>query len=122
MSVPFINLQTQYQSLKAEINRRIDRVLEHGQYILGPEVDELEEKLASFVGAKHCITVASGTDALLISLMAIGLEPGDEVITTPLTCTATNMPILMAGGSIIWADVRKDFNIDPASIKEKIRD
>jgi len=121
MSVPFINLQTQYQSLKAEINRRIDRVLEHGQYILGPEVDELEEKLASFVGAKHCITVASGTDALLISLMAIGLEPGDEVITTPFTFVATAEVIALLGAKPIFVDIEPDTcNIDSSLIEAKI--
>ena len=77
----FIDLKSQYQRLKANIDAGIQRVLDHGQYILGPEVAELEEKLAAYTGAKHCITVASGTEALLISLMALGIGPGDEVIT-----------------------------------------
>ena len=77
MSIAFIDLKTQYQSLKKEINERINAVLEHGQYIMGPEVQELEERLAAYTGAKHCITVASGTEALPISLMALGIKPDD---------------------------------------------
>ena len=83
MIIPFIDLKTQYETLKTQIQKRINNVLEHGQYIMGPEVYELEKKLASYVGTTHCISVASGTDALLISLMAIGVSKGDEVITTP---------------------------------------
>ncbi len=67
MAIPFIDLKAQYTAFKTEVNERIDRVLEHGQYILGPEVTELEERLADYTGAKHCITAASGTDALLLS-------------------------------------------------------
>ena len=85
MSIPFIDLKSQYQALRPQVQDRVNRVLEHGQYIMGPEVAELEESLAAYTGAKHCITVASGTEALLISLMALGVGPGDEVITTPFT-------------------------------------
>ena len=81
-SLQFIDLKTQYQNLKQDIDARIHAVLDHGQYIMGPEVAELEEKLAAFTGSKHCIGVASGTDALLIAMMAAGLKAGDEVITT----------------------------------------
>ena len=88
-SLPFIDLKSQYAALKPSIDARIQRVLDHGQYIMGPEVKELESALGTFTGAKHCITVASGTEALLIALMAIGLKPGDEVITTPFTFAAT---------------------------------
>ncbi len=76
MSIPFIDLKTQYEALKPEIQTRIDRVLEHGKYIMGPEVFELEERLADYTGAKYCVAVASGTEALLISLMALGIGPG----------------------------------------------
>ncbi len=79
----FIDLKTQYRALKPAIDAQIQRVLDHGQYILGPEVGELEARLAAYTGAAHCVTVASGTVALLISLMALGIGPGDEVITTP---------------------------------------
>jgi UDP-2-acetamido-2-deoxy-ribo-hexuluronate aminotransferase len=85
----FIDLKTQYAALREVINARMQRVLDHGQYIMGPEVKELEERLVAQTGAKHCITVASGTEALLIALMALDLKPGDEVITTPFTFAAT---------------------------------
>ncbi|HEX6361880.1 MAG TPA: DegT/DnrJ/EryC1/StrS family aminotransferase, partial [Albitalea sp.] len=77
-TVPFIDLQAQYAALRDSVNARIQRVLDHGQYIMGPEVEELEQRLAAYTGAAHCITVASGTEALLISLMALGIGPGDE--------------------------------------------
>ena len=77
----FIDLKTQYRALREPIDARIQQVLDHGQYILGPEVAELERRLAAYTGAKHCITVASGTEALLIALMALDVKPGDEVIT-----------------------------------------
>ncbi|MEP7058610.1 MAG: DegT/DnrJ/EryC1/StrS family aminotransferase, partial [Caldimonas sp.] len=84
-ALPFIDLKSQYAALKVEIDARIRRVLDHGQYIMGPEVGELEGRLAAYTGARHCITVASGTEALLLGLMALGVGPGDEVITTPFT-------------------------------------
>ena len=89
MSMQFIDLKAQYAAIRERIHARINTVLEHGQYILGPEVKELEDCLASYTGAKHCITVASGTEALLIALMALELQPGDEVITSPFTFAAT---------------------------------
>jgi UDP-2-acetamido-2-deoxy-ribo-hexuluronate aminotransferase len=95
----FIDLKAQYAALKREIDARIQRVLDHGQYIMGPEVAELETALASFTGTRHCITVASGTEALLIALMALDLSPGDEVITTPFTFAATAEMIVLAGCS-----------------------
>ena len=73
--IPFVDLQAQYQALKPQIQRRINAVLDHGQYIMGPEVRELEERLEKYTGAKHCITVASGTEALLIALMALEIKP-----------------------------------------------
>jgi UDP-2-acetamido-2-deoxy-ribo-hexuluronate aminotransferase len=85
----FIDLKSQYQRLKKDIDAGIQRVLDHGQFISGPEVAELEEKLATFVGAKHCITVANGTDALQIAQMALGIGLGDEVITPGFTYIAT---------------------------------
>ena len=92
MNIPFIDLKTQYHELQNGIQTRINRVLEHGQYIMGPEVTELEEKLSQFSGVDHCVTVSSGTDALLISLMALGVRPGDEVITTPLSLIHISEP------------------------------
>ena len=106
--IPFIDLKTQYQVLKTEINDRIQRVLDHGQYIMGPEVKELEERLAAYTGAKHCITVASGTEALLISLMALGIRPGDEVVTTPFTFVATAEVIVLLGATPVFVDIEPD--------------
>ena len=104
----FTDLKAQYAALKTSIDARIQRVLDHGQYILGPEVKELEERLAAFTGARHCITVASGTEALLIALMALDLAPGDEVVTTPFTFAATAETIVLAGGKPVFIDVEPD--------------
>jgi UDP-2-acetamido-2-deoxy-ribo-hexuluronate aminotransferase len=108
MIIPFIDLKTQYQALKPQIQARIDAVLEHGQYIMGPEVKELEEKLAAFTGAKHCITCASGTEALLMSLMVLGIGPGDEIVTTPFTFVATAEVIVLLGAKPVFVDVEPD--------------
>jgi UDP-2-acetamido-2-deoxy-ribo-hexuluronate aminotransferase len=121
MTIPFINLKTQYRALQSEIQERIDRVLEHGQYIMGHEVKELEEKLAAYTGSKHCITVASGTEALLISLMALGIGPGDEVITTPFTFVATAEVIVLLGAKPVYVDIEPDTcNINASLIESKI--
>ncbi len=121
MSIPFIDLKTQYQAIKPQIQARIDAVLEHGQYIMGPEVKELEDKLAAFTGAKHCITVASGTEALLMSLMALDIKPGDEIITTPFTFVATAEVIVLLGAKPVFVDVEPDTgNIDASLIEAKI--
>jgi UDP-2-acetamido-2-deoxy-ribo-hexuluronate aminotransferase len=117
----FIDLKTQYRELKASIHSRIERVLEHGQYIMGPEVRELEEKLAAYTGAAHCITVASGTEALLISLMALGIKAGDEVITTPFTFVATAEVIALLGATPVFVDIEPDTcNIDAGLIEAAI--
>ena len=121
MSIPFIDLKAQYQALQPQIQERINRVLEHGQYIMGPEVRELEEKLAKYTGAKHCVTVASGTEALLISLMALGIERGDEIITTPFTFVATAEVIVLLGAKHVFVDIEPDTcNIDAGTIEAKI--
>ena len=117
----FIDLKSQYQALKTSIDARIQKVLDHGQYIMGPEVGELEAALAQLTGAKHCITVASGTEALLIALMAEGIGPGHEVITTPFTFAATAETIVLAGAKPVYVDIRPgDCNIDPALIEAAI--
>ncbi len=119
--IEFIDLKTQYAALKESINARIQRVLDHGQYIMGPEVRELEEKLEAYTGAKHCITVASGTEALLISLMALGVKPGDEIITTPFTFVATAEVIVLLGATPVFVDIEPDTcNIDPKLIEAAI--
>jgi UDP-2-acetamido-2-deoxy-ribo-hexuluronate aminotransferase len=121
MKIPFIDLHAQYQSIKPSVGARIQRVLDHGQYIMGPEVRELEERLEEYTGAGHCITVSSGTEALLISLMAIGLKPGDEVITTPFTFVATAEVIVLLGATPVFVDIEPDTcNIDVRLIEAAI--
>jgi UDP-2-acetamido-2-deoxy-ribo-hexuluronate aminotransferase len=121
MTIAFIDLRAQYVALQTQIHDRINRVLEHGQYIMGPEVTELEEKLAAYTGSKYCITVASGTDALLISLMALGIKSGDEVITTPFTFVATAEVIVLLGAIPIFVDIEPDTgNINAKLIEAKI--
>lgn len=117
----FTDLKTQYAALKADIDARMQRVLDHGQYIMGPEVAELEQALANRTGAAHCVAVASGTEALLIALMAIGLQPGDEVITTPFTFAATAEVIVLLGGKPVYVDIEPDTcNIDASLIAAKV--
>lgn len=111
----FTDLKSQYRALKASIDARIQTVLDHGQYIMGPEVRELEEKLASFVGARHCITAASGTEALLMSLMALGVGRGDEVITSPFTFAATAEVIVLVGATPVFVDIEPDTCLIDAS-------
>lgn len=119
--LPFADLQAQYRALKTRIDARIQRVLDHGQYIMGPEVKELEAALAAFTGARHCITVASGTEALLIALMALDLRPGDEIITTPFTFAATVEMIVLAGCKPVFVDVEPDTcNLDARLIEARI--
>lgn len=108
MAIEFIDLKAQYRALKSCVDERIHRVLDHGQFIMGPEVRELESRLESFTGAKHCITVSSGTDALLIALMALDIGPGDEVVTTPFTFVATAEVIALVGATPVFVDVEAD--------------
>ncbi len=124
----FIDLKAQQKqlfedkrSLRDEIDRRIKLVLDHGKFILGPEVKELEKKLAEYVGVKHCIGVSSGTDALLIALMALGIGPGDEVITTPFSFFSTIETIVLLGAKPIFVDIEKNtYNLDPTKIEDAI--
>jgi len=119
--IPFIDLVAQQARIKPELDRRIAAVLKHGQYIMGPEVDELEKRLAAYVGVKHCITASSGTDTLLIALMALGIGPGDEVITSPFTFIATGEMIALAGAIPVFVDIDpRTYNIDPAKIEGAI--
>lgn len=106
--VEFVDLRKQYAALQAVIDAHIRGVLDHGQYIMGPEVGELERRLVEMTGAGHCITVASGTEALLISLMALGVGPGDEVITTPFTFAATAEAIVLTGATPVFVDIEPD--------------
>ena len=116
-----IDLKTQYGRIRQDVLRRIEAVLEHGQYILGPEVRELEQRLAEYVGVKHCLAVASGTDALLMPLMALGVGPGDEVITTPFTFVATAEVIRLVGATPVYCDIDPEtYNLDPTRLEPLI--
>lgn len=117
----FIDLKSQYAALKANIDARMHAVLDHGQYIMGPEVAELEERLAAFVGVNHCIAASSGTDTLLLALMALGIQAGDEVITTPFSFIATAEVIALLCAKPVFADIEPNsYNIDPAKIEAAI--
>ncbi|HEV2280040.1 MAG TPA: DegT/DnrJ/EryC1/StrS family aminotransferase [Acidobacteriaceae bacterium] len=117
----FVDLRAQYRRLKPRIDARIQAVLDHGRFILGPEVQELEQRLAARVRARHCIGCASGTDALLLALMAVGIEPGDEVITTPFTFFATAEMIALLGARPVFVDIDPvTWNIYPAAIEAAI--
>lgn len=119
--IEFIDLKTQQERIKGEIDAAIARVLAHGQYILGPEVAELEEKLAHYTGAKHCITVANGTDALQIAQMALGIGPGDEVITPGFTYIATAETVALLGAKPVYVDIDpRTYNLDPALLEAAI--
>jgi UDP-2-acetamido-2-deoxy-ribo-hexuluronate aminotransferase len=117
----FIDLKAQYQRIKTDIDARIKTVLEHGQFILGPEVSELEEKLADYVGVRHCVTVANGTDALQIVQMGLGIGPGDEVITPGFTYIATAETIALLGAKPVYVDIDPStYNLDPAMLEAAI--
>ena len=117
----FIDLKSQYQKLKPQIDAAIQRVLDHGQYILGPEVLELEENLAAYTGAKYCISVANGTDALQIALMALGVGPGDEVITPGFTYIATAETVALLGAKPVYVDIdARTYNLDPVLLEAAI--
>ncbi len=117
----FVDLGTQYRTYKTEIDERIHRVLDHGRFIMGPEIGELETALAAYVGVKHCITNASGTDALEIALRALGIGPGDEVVTVPFTWISTGEVIGLVGATPVFVDIEPEtFNIDVTKIEAAI--
>jgi UDP-2-acetamido-2-deoxy-ribo-hexuluronate aminotransferase len=119
----FIDLKSRHQLIGDKINARIQKVMDHGQFILGPEVREVEERLAQFTGSKHCVTVSSGTDSLLIALMALGIGAGDEVITVPYTWISTAEVISLLGAKPIFVDIRQDtWNMDEALVETAITD
>lgn len=117
----FIDLDTQYRRYQSDIDRRMRTVLEHGQYIMGPEIKELEMVLAEYVGMKHCITVASGTDSLEIALRALEIGPGDEVITVPFSWISTAEVIAAVGATPVFIDIEPDtFNMNADLLEEAI--
>ena len=121
MRIEFIDLKAQYRSLKNKIDGRIQNVLNHGQYILGPEVRELESRLENYTGASHCITTASGTEALLIALLALGIKQGDEVITSPFSFIAAAEMIALLGATPVFVDVEADTcNLDANNLQSAI--
>ena len=117
----FIDLKTRQKLIREEVDERIKEVLEHGQFILGPEVSDLERRLAGYVGVKHCVTVSSGTDSLLIALMALEVGPGDEVITVPYTWISSAEVIALLGATPVFVDVREDtLNMDEKLLESAI--
>lgn len=121
MSIDFIDLKAQQARIKPSLDKRLEAVLSHGRYILGPEVTELEEKLATFVGVKHCITCANGTDALQIAQMALGVEPGREAVTPAFTYIATAESAAVVGGQPVYVDVHEDtFNLNESLLEAAI--
>jgi len=121
MRIPFNDLQAQYKACREAIDGQIREVLDSSRYILGEKVEQLERELARRVGVRHAVGVGSGTQALMLALMAIGLKPGDEVITTPFTFVATAEAVVLLGGVPVFVDIEPDtFNMDPAGIEEKI--
>jgi len=121
MKIDFANLQYQYQLYKQEIDKAIQDVLDKSNYIMGSEVNDLEENLQAFTGVKHAITCSSGTDALLLAMMALDIKPDDEIITTPFTFIATAETIAFLGAKPVFVDIdEKTYNIDSSKIEEKI--
>ena len=117
----FIDLAAQQARIKDKIHANIQKVLAHGQYILGPEVTELEEKLAAFTGAQYCITCANGTDALQIAQMALGIGPGDEVITPGFSYIATAETVALLGAKPVYVDIDANtYNLDPSQLEAAI--
>ena len=106
--IDFIDLKQQYRRLKPAIDERMQAVLNHGQYIMGPEVAELEKRLAEYVGVRHAIGISDGTTALQVAMMALGIGPGDEVITTPFTFIATAETISLLGATPVFVDIDPD--------------
>lgn len=121
MNIPFIDLKTQYQQLKQPIDEGILRVLAHGQYIMGPEIEQLETELAAFTGCRDAIAVSDGSTALLIALLALDIGVGDEVITTPFTFIATAEMIALAGATPVFVDIDPvTYNLDPTKLEAAI--
>jgi UDP-2-acetamido-2-deoxy-ribo-hexuluronate aminotransferase len=118
----FVDLKYQQKRIKDKLETRIQAVLAHGQYIMGPEVKELEERLAEYVGVKQAISCSSGTDALLLALMAFDLGPGEAIFTTPFTFVATAEVISLLGATPIFVDIDpRTFNMDPDKLELAIQ-
>ena len=121
MRVPLLDIPASYEIILQDVKKNIDQVIQSGQFVLGPIVEELEEKIATYCETKYAVGVSSGTDALLISLMAAGIGEGDEGITTPFTFFATAGSIARLGARPVFVDIEPDtFNIDPNQIEKSI--
>ncbi|MGE5616018.1 MAG: DegT/DnrJ/EryC1/StrS family aminotransferase [Bacillota bacterium] len=121
MNIEFVDLKAQYRHLKSRIDARMRAVVEHGRFIMGPEVEELERKLAQYTGVKHCAGISDGTTALQVALMALGVGPGDEVVTTPFTFIATCEMIALVGAKPVFVDIDPvTYNMDPARVDAAI--
>jgi len=120
MRVPFFDLRVQDSELKKELLTAFEKVLTHGRLFLGPEVDELESRVANYIGTKYAVGVDSGSSALYLALKVAGIKRGDEVITTPLTWIISSNAIRSCGAVPVFADVREDFNLDPSSVQSNI--
>jgi len=121
MKIPLVDLKAQYDSIKSEIDDAIQSVIENKQFILGPEVEAFESEMATYCQTKYAVGVASGTDALHLTLLACGIKPGDEVITTPFTFIATAEAITQCGAIPVFVDIdSRTYNIEPANIESKI--
>ena len=121
MKIPLVDLKAQYERIKSEIDKAVQGVIHSGQFILGSEVEAFESEVAAYCGTKYAVGVASGTDALQLALLACGIKPGDEVITTPFTFIATAETIAKCGATPVFADIDpKTYNIDPAKLETKI--
>ena len=120
--IDFIDLKAQQRRIRASLEQRITKVMDHGAYIMGPEIAELEEKLSKYVGVKHCIVCASGTDALLMPLMSYDVRPGDVIFTSPFTFIATAEVVALLGASVVFVDIDpRTYNIDPVKLDEAIQ-
>ena len=120
MKIPYLDLSVDNKSLKDDLLSAVDRVLSHGRVVLGPEIVEFEEMIAEMCGRKYAVGVSSGTDALYVALQSLGIGPGDEVITTPMSWIATVNAIVVSGATPVFVDVRTDLNVDPDRIIEAI--
>jgi dTDP-4-amino-4,6-dideoxygalactose transaminase len=120
VNVPYVHLEIDESVYKEKLLSAVNRVLGHGKYILGPEVEVFEERFARYCGAKYALGVDNGTNAIILSLLALGIGPGDEVITAPNSFLASASSVALVGATPVFADVRDDFNIDPEKIKDAI--
>ncbi len=120
MLVPFVDLLDRFKPYRQAFHAAIDRILDHGQIILGPEVEQFESAMASYIGCRYAVGVANGTDALCLAMKSVGIGAGDEVITTPMSYLASTSSITLVGATPVFADVGADLNLDPDTIEKAI--